>query len=82
MYAPVSASSTVGLNIPVAATITMHAPTYPTGPAPNNYAQQKIVGIPVLVNPTVMSNTMGDVKLDMKMVVGADEVILQKNKNG
>jgi hypothetical protein len=35
-----------------------------------------------LVNPTVLENTMGSVKLDMKMVVGADEVLLHKNKNG
>jgi len=36
--------------------------------------------VPVLVNPVVMKDTMADVKLGMEILVGPDEVTLQKKK--
>ena len=35
-------------------------------------------GVPVHVNPVLMKDTMGDAKLDMHILVGPDEVELQK----
>jgi hypothetical protein len=35
-------------------------------------------GVPVLVNPVLMTDTMHDAKLDMKIVVGPDEIELKK----
>ena len=37
-------------------------------------------GVPVLVNPVVMKDTMADVKLGMEILVGPDEITLQKKK--
>jgi len=37
-----------------------------------NLAQAK--GVPVFVNPIVMQDEMGDAKLDLKMMIGPDEV--------
>ena len=37
-------------------------------------------GVPVHVNPVLMKDTMGDAKLDMKILVGPDELELQKKK--
>ena len=36
--------------------------------------------MPVLVNPVVMKDTMADVKLGMEILVGPDEITLQKKK--
>ena len=46
------------------------------GGNPVNAVQVK--GVPVHVNPTLMTDTMHDAKLDMKIVVGPDEVELKK----
>merc|ERR1711881_225012 len=45
-------------------------------------AQKKAgeAGVPVTVNPTLMSDTMGDAKLGMKILVGPDDIVLQKKK--
>ena len=45
-------------------------------------AQKKAgeAGVPVLVNPTLLSDTMGDAKLGMKILVGPDDIVLQKKK--
>merc|ERR1719333_1492136 len=37
-------------------------------------------GEPIYVNPVVATNTMGDANLDMKILVGPDEVSLPKKK--
>jgi len=37
-------------------------------------------GVPIYVNPVVASDTMGDATLDMKMLIGPDEVALPKKK--
>jgi len=37
-------------------------------------------GVPVFVNPVVAKDTMGDASLDMKILVGPDEVALPKKK--
>merc|ERR1719472_605268 len=37
-------------------------------------------GVPVLVNPVVMKDTMADVKLGMEILVGPDEITLQKKR--
>jgi len=37
-------------------------------------------GVPVLVNPTVMNNTMGDVPLGLNMTVGPDQVQVSQQK--
>tara|TARA_B110000305_G_C19272466_1_gene555178 strand:- start:336 stop:746 length:411 start_codon:yes stop_codon:yes gene_type:complete len=37
-------------------------------------------GVPVHVNPVVMKDTMGDAKLDLKMLIGPDEVELKKKQ--
>merc|ERR1712226_657123 len=37
-------------------------------------------GVPVLVNPVVMKDTMADVKLGMEILVGPDELELAKKK--
>merc|ERR1712216_985004 len=42
-------------------------------------AQQK--GVPIYVNPVTASDTMGDATLDLKILVGPDEVALPKKKN-
>jgi hypothetical protein len=36
--------------------------------------------VPVLVNPVVMKDTMADVKLGMEILVGPDELELNKKK--
>merc|ERR1711981_1167781 len=41
-------------------------------------AQQK--GVPIYVNPVVARDTMGDATLDLKILVGPDEVALPKKK--
>jgi hypothetical protein len=45
-------------------------------------AQKKAgeAGVPVLVNPTLLSDSMGDAKLGMKILVGPDDIVLQKKK--
>ena len=35
-------------------------------------------GVPVLVNPTVMPNDMGEAKMDINMRVGPDDVSVHK----
>jgi hypothetical protein len=37
-------------------------------------------GVPVHVNPVVAKDTMGDATLDLKMLIGPDEVSLPKKK--
>ena len=37
-------------------------------------------GVPVLVNPVIMKNTEGEADLGLKMVVGPDDVSVQKKK--
>lgn len=37
-------------------------------------------GVPVHVNPVVLQNTMGDANLGLKMLVGPDEVEVEKKK--
>jgi len=37
-------------------------------------------GVPVHVNPVTLKDTMGDAKLDMKILVGPDEVSASKKK--
>jgi len=37
-------------------------------------------GVPVYVNPVLARDTMGDANLDMKMLIGPDEVALPKKK--
>ena len=39
-----------------------------------------VQGVPVHVNPVIAANTMADAKLDMKMVVGPDDIELKKKK--
>jgi len=43
-------------------------------------AQAGSSGVPVLVNPVVMKDTMADVKLGMEILVGPDELELLKKK--
>ena len=43
-------------------------------------AQQTNAGIPVLVNPVVMKDTMADAKLGMEILVGPDEITLKKKR--
>merc|ERR1711937_521111 len=40
--------------------------------------QKDKAGVPVTVNPTLMSNTMGEADLGMNMRVGPDEVHVEK----
>ena len=40
--------------------------------------QKNAAGVPVHVNPTLMENAMGDAKMDMKVLVGPDDVTLKK----
>jgi len=42
----------------------------------NNLVQAE--GVPVHVNPVLARDTMGDAKLDMKILVGPDDVELKK----
>ena len=35
-------------------------------------------GVPVLVNPTLMADEMGDAKLNSGILVGPDEITLKK----
>jgi|TARA_B110000503_G_C6831509_1_gene282981 hypothetical protein len=56
----------------------MDLPGMKVGGNPVTAAQIK--GVPVHVVPTLMTDTMHDAKLDMKIVVGPDEVELKKKQ--
>ena len=43
-------------------------------------AQQTNAGIPVLVNPVVMKDSMQGAKLGMEILVGPDEITLKKKR--
>ena len=49
-------------------------------PAPITVALAQTEGVPVHVVPTLMTDTKYDAKLDMKIVVGPDEVELKKKQ--
>ena len=49
-------------------------------PAPITVALAQTEGVPVLVNPVIMKDTMADAKLGMEILVGPDELTLQKKK--
>jgi hypothetical protein len=38
----------------------------------------QVNGVPVLVNPVTMKDTLGEAKLDMKILVGPDDIMLHK----
>jgi hypothetical protein len=46
----------------------------------NTVSAVQISGVPVHVNPVLMTDTMHDAKLDMKIVVGPDEIELKKKQ--
>merc|ERR1711865_940559 len=49
-------------------------------PSPITVALAQSSGVPVHVNPVTLKDTMGDAKLDMKILIGPDEVALPKQK--
>ena len=56
----------------------LELPNMRVGGNPVSAAQKQ--GVPVHVNPSLMTDTMHDAKLDMKIVVGPDEVELKKKQ--
>merc|ERR1712046_233330 len=49
-------------------------------PSPITVALAQESGVPVHVNPVTLKDTMGDAKLNMKILVGPDEVALLEKK--
>lgn len=47
---------------------------------PLSAVQKNANGVPVLVNPVIATNTMGDANLKMDMLIGPDEVSIAKKK--
>merc|ERR1712086_913050 len=47
-------------------------------PSPITVALAQASGVPVHVNPVTLKDTMGEAKLDMKMLIGPDEVEVAK----
>ena len=61
-----------------AATADLEFKDVPVGGDTVSFSQKK--GVPVHVNPVLMTDTMGDATLGMKIVVGPDEVELKKKR--
>jgi len=49
-------------------------------PAPITVALAQTEGVPVLVNPVIVKDTMADAKIGMEILVGPDELELTKKR--